>query len=98
MYVFKGYEEDLDDDEEELGDAAEDEELVRVITSYEENGVEYLITEPLEPVLIITKEDTATAAKTGSDRQALMCLPESELIGVMPQVEKLLEARYEGDD
>ncbi len=38
----QGYEEDIDEDEE-LGDANEDEEFVRVITSYQENGVEYLV-------------------------------------------------------
>eukprot|EP00960_Hanusia_phi_P025414 745620-Hanusia_phi.AAC.2 len=48
-------EEDLDDLGEAVGSEGEDEEFVKVITSYEEKGVEYLVTEPLEPVLIIAK-------------------------------------------
>jgi len=94
VLTLQGYEDEIDE-EEELGDAGDDEEFVRVITSYQENGVEYLITEPLEPVLIITKPDESTK---GSSRQRLVCLPEDELITVMPEVEKLLELRFQEED
>ena len=53
------------------------------------------ITEPLEPVLIITKPDES---KKGSKQQALICLPEDELTTVMPEVEKLLELRFQDED
>ena len=43
------------------------------------------ITEPLEPVLIITKPDESKKTAPSS-RQALSCLSEEELISVMPEV------------
>jgi hypothetical protein len=43
------------------------------------------ITEPLEPVLIITKPDDKKKGG-GGGRQNLICLPESELTTVMPEV------------
>jgi hypothetical protein len=52
-----------------MGEATDDEEFVRVITSfYDDSGVEYLITEPLEPVLIVAKPtnpDAKPKAKVG---------------------------------
>jgi len=98
VLTLQGYEDDTEEDEDDkLGDAGDDEEFVRVITSYEDNGVEYLITEPLEPVLIITKADT-TKKSSGTARQSLVCLPEDELISVMPEVEKMLELRFQDLD
>jgi len=94
VLTLQGYEDENEDDDD-LGEAGDDEEFVRVITSYDENGVEYLITEPLEPVLIITKPDKSTE---GSGRQSLTCLPEDELLSVMPQVEKLLEVRFSEEE
>ena len=53
-----------------MGEATDDEEFVRVITSfYDDSGVEYLITEPLEPVLIVVKPtnpDAKPKAKVGT--------------------------------
>lgn len=97
VLTLQGYEDLENEEEEDLGDAGDDEEFVRVITSYEENGVEYLITEPLEPVLIITKPDDKNKGG-GGGRQNLICLPESELTTVMPEVEKLLELRFQDEE
>ncbi|EKX35740.1 hypothetical protein GUITHDRAFT_146296 [Guillardia theta CCMP2712] len=66
---------DIGDDEEDLedlGEAGEDEEFVKVITSYEEKGIEYLVTEPLEPVLIIAKPGEQTKSK----KKTYFTLPE----------------------
>jgi len=76
--------EDLDDDEDAFGEAGEDEEFVKVITSFKDGGMEYLVTEPLEPVLIIAKP--SAKGKEGDDRDHYECLPEDEVEAVMPQV------------
>ena len=48
------------------------------------------ITEPLEPVLIITKAlATQSKAGAGGARKALVCLGEQELLTVMPEVTTL---------
>jgi len=54
------------------------------------NGMVWQITEPLEPVLIITKAlATQSKAGAGGARKALVCLGEQELLTVMPEVPTL---------
>jgi len=93
-------EDDLDAELEEYGEAGEDEEYVKVITSFTDAGIEYLVTEPLEPVLIVAKaallpDHIPRAGGDGDTRQRFVCLPESEVDSVMPQVEAMLEKRFE---
>eukprot|EP00290_Baffinella_frigidus_P019553 CAMPEP_0180219252 /NCGR_PEP_ID=MMETSP0987-20121128/18323_1 /TAXON_ID=697907 /ORGANISM="non described non described, Strain CCMP2293" /LENGTH=296 /DNA_ID=CAMNT_0022179751 /DNA_START=65 /DNA_END=955 /DNA_ORIENTATION=+ len=83
-------------DEDAFGEAGEDEEFVKVITSFKDGGMEYLVTEPLEPVLIIAKPSTKEA-KAGDAREHYECLPEDEVERVMPKVEQILEERFDGE-
>jgi len=88
---------DIGDDEEDLedlGEAGEDEEFVKVITSYEEKGIEYLVTEPLEPVLIIAKPGEQTKSK----KKTYFTLPEEEISKIMPKIEEILELRFEEEN
>jgi len=72
---------------------------VRVITSfYDDSGVEYLITEPLEPVLIVAKPtnpDAKPKAKSSKTKELYTLLDADELSAVMPSVEGMLAERYE---
>lgn len=83
---------DEDEDEDvDYGDVEDDQELVRVFTSFTDAGVEYVITEPLDPVLIVVKPDPKAKKSKSAKPQFVLLSDEAELDNVMPSVNKLLE-------
>jgi len=83
--------EDDEDTDVDYGDVEEDQELVRVFTTFEESGVEYVVTEPLDPVLIVVKPDSKVRKSKSAKPQFVLLTDDAELDKVMPAVNALLE-------
>mmetsp|Transcript_1429 Transcript_1429/g.3099 ORF Transcript_1429/g.3099 Transcript_1429/m.3099 type:complete len:285 (+) Transcript_1429:86-940(+) len=99
VLTLQGELEDDEEDEEEMlnsmGAAEEDEEFVKVLTSfYDADGTEFLVTEPLEPVIIIAKPTAGSKPAKGTKKDLFELLSNEELDLVMPSVEAVLEERY----